>query len=99
MKNILAFLSRFFSYGTELRPVRDWYVLLSFIFILLMASVFYNAWSFLEVYRGEVLSFEHKEIKQSFNSKPIETSRLIFEKRAEEERAYRFEHRFIDPSL
>ena len=92
---LAPFLKRF-SYGQRIRPARDWFALLSVAIVLLIASVLWNLWLLKSVERGGTIGNEAPP--PAFDAAPIESVRALFEARSEEERRYRQEYRFVDPS-
>ncbi len=95
----LGSLSKIFSalsYGPQLRPVRDWLVLLIVFVLLLLASVGWNLWLFNKVTKGE-------KIGDVTASQPVviklDQVKRLFENRAAERARYTGEYRFVDPSI
>lgn len=84
------------SYGPQLRPVRDWLVLLVGFVLLLLASVVWNLWLFNKVTKGEKIG--DVAVSQPVDIKLDQVKRL-FETRAAERMRYMSEYRFVDPSL
>lgn len=84
------------SYGETVRPVRDWFVLLSITAILVALSIGWNALLFRDLEAGGVTA--PGEGVTAFDALPIESVRAVFEARKAEELRYTSEYRFVDPS-
>lgn len=79
-------------------PYRDWYTLVGISTILLLASLLWNVWFFMQATRGEGTG-EGNTAGQGIRENVIDTVRGIFIERAAEEGRYRTEYRFVDPSV
>ena len=84
------------SYGTTLRPSRDWLVLVSVIFVCLLISVGWNLWTFNKVTQGG--SVGTGTAPEQTGAPAFDGVTNLFEQRAAEEGRYRNEYRFVDPS-
>jgi hypothetical protein len=84
------------SYGVDLRPSRDWLILLAFIFVCLLMSVVWNLWMFGKVTAGETIGTGG--VQQPPNAAPVDEVGKLFEERALEEARYKGEYHFVDPS-
>jgi hypothetical protein len=84
------------SYGDRARPVRDWFVLLAVMAVLVGLSVGWNVWLLRNMEKGGTIGTP--ETPSAFDTAPIESVRAVFESRAEEEARYENEYRFVDPS-
>ncbi|MEA2701796.1 MAG: hypothetical protein QOE22_505 [Candidatus Parcubacteria bacterium] len=83
-------------YGTALRPSRDWLVVLTLTFVLMLASVAWNLWTFAKVTGGEPIGTEAPQ--QTAGTASTDEVVKLFEERAAEEARYRNDYRFVDPS-
>ncbi len=92
--NINAVLHRF-RYGTQLRPDRDWLVLLSVAAALIALSITWNFWLLAQVEHGQAL--RPSASVPSVNTAPIESVRAVFDARKQQEMRYRQEYKFVDP--
>jgi hypothetical protein len=80
-------------------PSRDWLILLSLAFIILMSLIAWNVWAFDTIASGGVIGPKATSTPAAFNRSSIDTIRTIFEKRAAEEAKYvTGAYRFADPS-
>lgn len=89
-------LTNAFSYGEQLRPLRDWLVLLSVAALLLILSVGWNLWLFAKVTSGETIGSQSG--KTAVEGLPDGAVERMFEGRAEERARYQNTYRFVDPS-
>ena len=80
-----------------MHPSRDWLLLLMASVVLVAASVAWNAWLFASVQRGDVIG--SAPVIVPFDAGSVESAREVFRARALEEGKYRYEYRFVDPSL
>ena len=97
MKNIkLGPILKKFSYGQDIHPARDWFVLLFVTVTLLIVSVLWNFWLLKSVEEGGTIGNEAPP--PAFDAAPIESVRTLFEARAEEKTRFRQEYQFVDPS-
>lgn len=87
---------RSFSYGPQLRPMRDWFVLLTLAGILLLASVLWNVWYLWQVEEAAIAELSPAEAR--FDAAPVESLRTVFEERAAALERYRSGSGFVDPS-
>lgn len=84
------------EYGEVLRPVRDWFVLLTIAGLLVLLSSAWNVWVFLETGRGDSPGAQMEATGGSVNV--IERAQALFEERRIENARYRTEYQFVDPS-
>jgi len=88
---------RALGYGSRIRPMRDWLVLISLVGLVFVASIAWNAWFFLRVTSEESLS-----VAPSADTVPLlgslPAAREILSERAAEEGRYRSFYEFVDPS-
>jgi len=90
---------RRFSYGKQIKPERDWSVLIVVSSLLLAASVGGNLWLFEHVAGGGSLGDTPQESAPVFSQEALETINKIFSERASEQMKYRNgTYHFIDPS-
>lgn len=86
---------KYLSYGSRIRPARDWYYLLLLTILLVVLSVAWNVWLFRSVEEGGPLG--EVAAPEAFDAAPIESVRSVFEARASEAARYRDAYRFVDP--
>lgn len=85
------------EYGEDIRPVRDWLVLLSIAGVMLVASIGWNVWLYIRVVNGE--GFGSSVTNSSgLNTAALDGAQAVFQKRATEEENYRGAYHFVDPS-
>lgn len=92
-----AFLKRF-TYGANMRPARDWFLMLLIAVLLVAGSIGWNFWLFQSVEQGAVIG-ESSTGRTGLDERSVEPVRRVFESRQEEQNRYRNEYRFVDPSL
>jgi hypothetical protein len=85
-----------FSYGPHIRVMRDWFVILGMLTLLLAGSVFYNVWLFSQVTSGHSLS--GTTTIQAVSDAPLSEVSAIYSARALERAQYLSTAQFIDPS-
>lgn len=84
------------EYGEDIRPVRDWLILLACAGVLLIGSALWNAWTYVRVADGEIIGGAPATVPIDTNS--INAAEDVFAKRAAEEANYKNAYRFVDPS-
>jgi hypothetical protein len=97
IKNIVAALSHGFTYGPELRPVRDWVYLFGFGIVLFFLSTISGLWMFSKVTNSEAIgsvATTTSAIEQEYS---IDEISRVFEIRKEESLRYLKEYTFVDP--
>lgn len=85
------------GYGDRIRPVRDWFALLAACFLLLIASIAWNAWSFYRVTTGDGFTIE-APAPSTPALDALPEAREVLETRAAEEERYRSFYQFVDPA-
>ncbi len=93
----MSSIGKSLSYGSRLRPYRDWFVLLSIFFICLLCSLAWNIWLFSKVTNGQAIG-------NATSTPPVQTTNLdsvkaLFNARAAERANYQSQYRFVDPSV
>jgi hypothetical protein len=85
------------KYGDQVRPLRDWFIVLSIAAILLVASA---VWSYGVYYTftTEKDAAKGPDLRQALPAS-VGTIRGIFERRAVERAHYLNDYRFVDPSV
>jgi hypothetical protein len=83
--------------GDRRKPSRDWLILLTLAFLILIASIGWNVWAFVRITNGEV-SGSTTTSTNGPDISIVEQVRGVFVERAAEEQRYRTEYRFVDPS-
>ncbi len=84
------------GYGSRLRPVRDWMVLLVLFSVFLLASLVWNLWLFSQTTKGYKIGSVTPTPAVQIELEQVKT---LFAKRAAEQTKYIQEYRFVDPSL
>lgn len=85
------------QYGETLRPARDWFVLLTISFFLILASAAWNAWVFLEV-RDRDRALVDTNQSGGNTEDTVRSIETLFMEREAEAARYRSEYEFVDPS-
>lgn len=85
------------KYGTQIRPVRDWLILLVVSAVLLIASAAWNALFFVNLFSEEASSAGVVPAHGPDYSS-IDRATETFEAREREQERYKNEYRFVDPS-
>lgn len=86
-------------YGGRLQPLRDWILILSVAAVLLLGSMAWNAWLFIEVANGEILGAASAPTPSVFDHTSVEDVQTLFAKRSDEYQKYLTgAYRFVDPS-
>ncbi len=85
------------EYGEDIRPTRDWLLLLSCAGILLLVSVLFNVWTFARVVNGEIVGGVTTTAPQ-VDTNAIDAVQKVFEDRTSEELNYKGAYHFVDPS-
>src|ERR1700687_5668952 len=80
-------------------PLRDWLVLISFFFVLLVALVGWNVWAFLNIAGGEAVGSRVDTKAPRSDQTSLESARALFNDHAREDAAYASTtYRYNDPS-
>ncbi|MBU6323484.1 MAG: hypothetical protein KGI41_02065 [Patescibacteria group bacterium] len=101
MMNFTALMKRIrsFRYGSRLRPVRDWLVLLVCFAVLFGLSAVWNAWLFVRVANGDILGGTPPAPPALFDPASLKSLQKLFDTRAQEETKYLVgSYMFADPS-
>lgn len=85
------------TYGDRIHPVRDWLALLSVLLVVLIASVAWNAWFFVNVTDENAFSTPGQTAPTPMLS-VLPAAREVLETRAGEADRYRSFYEFVDPS-
>jgi len=88
--------SKHLRYGSSIRPARDWFVLLAFFALFLLASLAWNLWLFSQVTKGQAIG---NATSTPATQIPLDTVKSLFSDRAQERSHYQSDYRFVDPSL
>ncbi len=97
LESLTSFL-RIFRYGDQLKPVRDWLVLLGITSLLLILSVVWNIWLFVNSENIKAINTATL-LDQSTASGSIPPVQAVFQERATQETDYQHTYQFVDPSL
>lgn len=84
-------------YGERLAAVRDWHLLLLVGFVLLMASVGWNAWYFLHLSTTEINPVSVSSNETATSTDPVGEARSLRATIEAEGLRYENEYRFTDP--
>ena len=84
-------------YGKQLRPVRDWSVLLVVFTIVLIASMVWNTLFFFGVV-NTIGGPGQRTAEQGLGTDPVQGIRDVFDTRQVEESQYKSGYHFVDPS-
>jgi len=99
MKNFsFSKYSQFFHYGDRVRPTRDWFVLITIAFVLLLVSVGWNIWIFVELANGQSLGPVPVARHTPIPTISVTSVQEVFKERAAEETNYQNNYHFVDPS-
>ena len=85
------------EYGEDIRPVRDWLILLCGVAVLLIASVLWNVWAYTRVVNGEMIGSATAPAP-IVDTNAIDAVQNVFQSRAAEEVNYKGAYHFVDPS-
>lgn len=97
LNTLLSRVTGFFQYGRRIRPVRDWFAILSVAAVLFIASVAWNAWVFYDVTHEEAVD-EQTNGTGAPGLKSLTEARAVLSARAEEAEKYKTFYEFVDPS-
>ncbi|MGB4076837.1 MAG: hypothetical protein WBK28_04010 [Minisyncoccia bacterium] len=99
--NTLSTLAKKFlslRYGTRLRPHRDWLLLLSFMGVLLVASLAWNTLHFFAVVERDSSVNAEVAAPRALDRTMLTQTRAALDAQAAEDERYRSEYLFVDPS-
>ena len=88
-----------FRYSGQLRPERDWLVLLSVAFVVLLVSIAWNVWFFIGVTNNENVAPVITTPHTVSSAAAVTNVQNIFKARATEQNNYQRTYHFVDPSL
>jgi cytoskeletal protein RodZ len=98
LQSLLSYL-RVFRYAGRARPERDWLTLLLTAFVLLLVSVGWNIWFFINLGNAETVSSVSPVTETTSSAAEITNVQSIFKTRATEQNNYQQSYTFVDPSL
>jgi hypothetical protein len=87
---------RVFQYGDRVKPVRDWFLMVSIAGILLLGSAGWSYWLFEQTSNAK--DAQLKLPPSSMKTASVETVRTIFDARAALRAHYLSDYHFVDPS-
>lgn len=103
MKNFnLSSLTKYLGalrYGNRLRPERDWLVLLGMTVILLIASIAWNVFYFINTAANQPSSSAPAPTQTLSSASEVTSVQNIFKSRATEQTNYQQNYKFVDPSI
>lgn len=92
-------LSHTFSYGTQLKPARDWIVVVSIALIILAFSIVWNIFNFRHIVAEKAAPATTNVYAPTINKTAIQSVQQLFSERASEQTKYESgAYSFADPS-
>ncbi|MDR3547204.1 MAG: hypothetical protein P4M11_02810 [Candidatus Pacebacteria bacterium] len=98
LNSIISSLSSL-RYSGRLRPDRDWLMLLSATFVVLLASIIWSVWFFVTVGHGTPASGVKAPTSTQSSAAAVVNVQNVFKDRAAEDLNYQKTYTFVDPSL
>ncbi|MBA3789188.1 hypothetical protein H0X32_02210 [Patescibacteria group bacterium] len=95
----LSTVTRIFRYGDRIHPSRDWFVLLAFALLLLVISIGFNVWLFMQIAGGKSIVSDTSVPHVASSTTSVTDVQNVFKGRASEETNYQHTYHFVDPSL
>jgi len=86
-----------FSYGSRIRAVRDWVVLVVLTLVLLAGFALWATWEYLEGAKADPIS-DLPPLPDTITPETLAKTEQLFTERAAEAERYRSEYQFVDPS-
>ncbi len=99
IRKILGRIAKIFSYGENIRPARDWFILITTVAILFAVSIGWNILLFRHFKIQKVANVAATTPAQQDIGDSIPQIQSIFKDRATEEVNYQQNYHFVDPSL
>ena len=94
----LSSVKKVFAYGDQIRPARDWFILLTTVFILFLVSIAWNIFLFNQFQNVQsAVTVAAPQASQSI-APTITKVQTLFQQRATEETNYQQNYHFVDPS-
>lgn len=97
LPSLTSSLSRF-SYGSRIRPVRDWVALIILSLVVLAVFAVLAEWQYLEGAEADALSLPPLP-PETVSPDTLAETEAMFDQRAAEALRYQSEYVFVDPSL
>ena len=98
LSSLINTLKKIFAYGDRMRPMRDWFILLSVTSVLLIAGVVWNIFLFNHFQNVQTTTTSVKVTAQQGIGDSITKVQALFQQRAAEEVNYQQNYHFVDPS-
>ena len=101
MKQILDYLAsykKFFTYGDQIKPMRDWFLVLGISCGVLLLSVAWNVFLFHQLESAKSAVVQQEAVTQPGLGDAVTQIQSIFQDRATEEGNYEKLYHFVDPS-
>ena len=89
-------VSKSLHYGSQLRPGRDWLVLLGVFAVGLAVTIVYSLITFSQVTKGQAVGNAVVSVPAQIK---LDQVKALFDSRAAERQRYGTDYRFVDPSL
>jgi hypothetical protein len=101
MKKLLEYLGpyrKFFIYGDQIKPMRDWFLVLGISCVVLLLSVAWNIFLFHQLESAKSAAVQQEAATQPGLGDAVVQIQSIFQDRATEEGNYGKLYHFVDPS-
>ncbi len=101
MKKLLEYLGpykKFFAYGEQIKPIRDWFLVLGISCVVLLVSVAWNVFLFHQLESAKSTIVQQEAAAQPGLGDAVARIQSIFQDRATEEGNYEKLYHFVDPS-
>lgn len=99
IRKILSHISKLISYGENIRPARDWFILIVLAALFFVLSIGWNILLFRNFQTQKVSGVASTTPEQQNIGDSIPQIQNIFKDRATEEINYQQNYHFVDPSL
>jgi hypothetical protein len=87
------------EYGAQLKPLRDWFVILALLGVLLLVGTLWSAYTFVAVKQGDVVGTAPPVHTPGVTDASIQSVQDLFLQRAAEAEKYQSgSYSFVDPS-
>jgi len=86
------------SYGSRVRPARDWVVLVVSTIVLLAGLAVFATWEYLEGAKADPI-LNLPTTSNTISPEALKETEALFAERAAEAQRFQSEYQFVDPSL